>query len=101
MIRRPPRSTLFPYTTLFRARRGGRGGRRLPAVLLPASGARAGGRRGAARGAAGRARVALLARAAGVPRVRALLHDDGRRLPDAPAPPPPPGGPRPRGGGWR
>src|SRR2546427_6545733 len=33
MIRRPPRSTLFPYTTLFRsrhrgaARRGGRGGR--------------------------------------------------------------------------
>src|SRR3712207_7510604 len=27
MIRRPPRSTLFPYTTLFRslARRGGRG----------------------------------------------------------------------------
>src|SRR6266536_4269348 len=29
MIRRPPRSTLFPYTTLFRSRRGadrGRGG---------------------------------------------------------------------------
>src|SRR3954462_7821782 len=25
MIRRPPRSTLFPYTTLFRSRRGGRG----------------------------------------------------------------------------
>src|SRR5712664_1267759 len=25
MIRRPPRSTLFPYTTLFRARRRGRG----------------------------------------------------------------------------
>src|SRR6266536_6173547 len=24
MIRRPPRSTLFPYTTLFRPRRGGR-----------------------------------------------------------------------------
>src|SRR5947199_5501556 len=24
MIRRPPRSTLFPYTTLFRARRRGR-----------------------------------------------------------------------------
>src|SRR2546430_6560055 len=24
MIRRPPRSTLFPYTTLFRAQRGGR-----------------------------------------------------------------------------
>src|SRR2546430_16219239 len=24
MIRRPPRSTLFPYTTLFRSQRGGR-----------------------------------------------------------------------------
>src|SRR2546430_11113304 len=40
MIRRPPRSTLFPYTTLFRSghdeallardRRGDRGGRRRP-----------------------------------------------------------------------
>src|SRR2546430_15481210 len=26
MIRRPPRSTLFPYTTLFRSRGGGGGG---------------------------------------------------------------------------
>src|SRR5687768_17883872 len=26
MIRRPPRSTLFPYTTLFRSHRRGRGG---------------------------------------------------------------------------
>src|SRR3989449_5463359 len=26
MIRRPPRSTLFPYTTLFRSRRGGPAG---------------------------------------------------------------------------
>src|SRR5438874_9712081 len=26
MIRRPPRSTLFPYTTLFRSRTGRRGG---------------------------------------------------------------------------
>src|SRR2546427_1358942 len=26
MIRRPPRSTLFPYTTLFRSRIGGGGG---------------------------------------------------------------------------
>src|SRR5688572_31948690 len=25
MLRRPPRSTLFPYTTLFRSRRGGGG----------------------------------------------------------------------------
>src|SRR5438067_7433419 len=30
MIRRPPRSTLFPYTTLFRSR-GVRAGRRAPA----------------------------------------------------------------------
>src|SRR2546426_6050134 len=28
MIRRPPRSTLFPYTTLFRSRRDGSGGAR-------------------------------------------------------------------------
>src|SRR3712207_7975302 len=27
MIRRPPRSTLFPYTTLFRSSRGGTGAR--------------------------------------------------------------------------
>src|SRR5438477_2401760 len=27
MIRRPPRSTLFPYTTLFRSRDAGRSGR--------------------------------------------------------------------------
>src|SRR2546430_8875744 len=32
MIRRPPRSTLFPYTTLFRSRRGARPGERLGAV---------------------------------------------------------------------
>src|SRR2546422_6802593 len=33
MIRRPPRSTLFPYTTLFRSRQpGGRGGAGVRAV---------------------------------------------------------------------
>src|SRR3712207_9418902 len=31
MIRRPPRSTLFPYTTLFRSGSDRRAGRRLPA----------------------------------------------------------------------
>src|SRR5256885_13215141 len=31
MIRRPPRSTLFPYTTLFRSRPTGRRGHREPA----------------------------------------------------------------------
>src|SRR4051794_41604702 len=30
MIRRPPRSTLFPYTTLFRSLQLGHGGPRLP-----------------------------------------------------------------------
>src|SRR3712207_6937128 len=36
MIRRPPRSTLFPYTTLFRSRPGSPG--RLPARRPPAAG---------------------------------------------------------------
>src|SRR2546426_1919898 len=35
MIRRPPRSTLFPYTTLFRSRAGG-AGRRAPRGGFPA-----------------------------------------------------------------
>src|SRR5436305_10502541 len=33
MIRRPPRSTLFPYTTLFRSVRGKRAGQRGKGVL--------------------------------------------------------------------
>src|SRR3712207_8039960 len=36
MIRRPPRSTLFPYTTLFRSARG-----RLPAAAVDDAGVRA------------------------------------------------------------
>src|SRR5262245_65850954 len=46
MIRRPPRSTLFPYTTLFRSPAGpraamaGRGGRPLGAAADPAAGHR-------------------------------------------------------------
>src|SRR2546430_6643175 len=32
MIRRPPRSTLFPYTTLFRSRFDGRQGRSHPSM---------------------------------------------------------------------
>src|SRR3712207_8910356 len=42
MIRRPPRSTLFPYTTLFRspvAGGGGRGGRRAPRTARALAGA--------------------------------------------------------------
>src|SRR6266496_2730097 len=33
MIRRPPRSTLFPYTTLFRSAYGNSGGHRCPGAL--------------------------------------------------------------------
>src|SRR3712207_6872792 len=45
MIRRPPRSTLFPYTTLFRSARNSRGSRRrrsagrTAAALVPLGGA--------------------------------------------------------------
>src|SRR2546428_7332182 len=35
MIRRPPRSTLFPYTTLFRSRLAGENGRLEPRCLEP------------------------------------------------------------------
>src|SRR2546422_6035894 len=38
MIRRPPRSTLFPYTTLFRSHRGGRGRMAGRPPLLPGAG---------------------------------------------------------------
>src|SRR2546426_9258152 len=48
MIRRPPRSTLFPYTTLFRSRRFDRGGpgdrwhpHRRTGARLPAAGSAA------------------------------------------------------------
>src|SRR3712207_6888575 len=71
MIRRPPRSTLFPYTTLFRSRRGpllrDRARVRHPA---PA------GRRAAARGAAdGRQPDAVHRHAAAL---QPLLHADAR-----------------------
>src|SRR3712207_8355871 len=39
MIRRPPRSTLFPYTTLFRSARAG-----LPTIPLPRESAQAAAR---------------------------------------------------------
>src|SRR2546430_3927565 len=59
MIRRPPRSTLFPYTTLFRS-----GARGVPPVRLGArSGdAEAAGPRGAGRGGAEAAAVRAHAR---------------------------------------
>src|SRR5258705_1263921 len=51
MIRRPPRSTLFPYTTLFRSEEDRRGGavRAVAAAVRPRedpAGLRAGARRG-------------------------------------------------------
>src|SRR2546429_4935829 len=48
MIRRPPRSTLFPYTTLFRSHRHGSGDER-QLCRVTARRAVAGGKRGAAR----------------------------------------------------
>src|SRR2546427_8663260 len=46
MIRRPPRSTLFPYTTLFRSDGGAQDGARLAQAQLPqhSDDAEAGGR---------------------------------------------------------
>src|SRR3989454_254425 len=44
MIRRPPRSTLFPYTTLFRSPRGRRGARAPPQAEPPPGGRGAGAR---------------------------------------------------------
>src|SRR6267378_7469789 len=37
MIRRPPRSTLFPYTTLFRSRPGRGGQAHLPPLACPSA----------------------------------------------------------------
>src|SRR2546430_5610195 len=41
MIRRPPRSTLFPYTTLFRSRAGVEAAREAEQTAAPAATARA------------------------------------------------------------
>src|SRR2546430_3484937 len=60
MIRRPPRSTLFPYTTLFRSGRAPRAVDRSHGVLGYRHG-RAGVPRGPVRGAAGAAGAPSLA----------------------------------------
>src|SRR3712207_8271706 len=70
MIRRPPRSTLFPYTTLFRSRHAvlpARGGR--PAELPRARRGVRGGRLRRRRGPLRRPRLSSL------PRVRTTLHE--------------------------
>src|SRR3712207_9232529 len=69
MIRRPPRSTLFPYTTLFRSRAG--------AVGDPGAAEEAGGARGDRRIQRAVERAGGGAGAAGV-RVREDGGDDGR-----------------------
>src|SRR3712207_8641110 len=66
MIRRPPRSTLFPYTTLFRSGEGDRDGQSLRRRLEVGHGDRCGERDHAAR-------------AADV-RVRTGRHDDRNRM---------------------
>src|SRR3712207_7402793 len=48
MIRRPPRSTLFPYTTLFRSPRRLARAHGLPLAPVPADEGRAGAARGGA-----------------------------------------------------
>src|SRR3712207_6992601 len=58
MIRRPPRSTLFPYTTLFRSPPLGRRGRGGGGGAPRAAALEARGRTGAAPGAADRCRRA-------------------------------------------
>src|SRR3712207_7289773 len=69
MIRRPPRSTLFPYTTLFRSRRAGR---RRARHLLQEGGApaRRPRRRGPLRQAGRRHRGPLVRRDRADPRTR-------------------------------
>src|SRR3712207_8241470 len=71
MIRRPPRSTLFPYTTLFRSRRRGtraphgRRASRHRGAEGGAGRARGGGGAAAARAGGGRRRLQGLGRADG------------------------------------
>src|SRR3712207_8546935 len=76
MIRRPPRSTLFPYTTLFRSSASGQ-----PRSVLLSGGALAGGARRGRRGAelggeAGPAGVDHLVRVVGRQVVEALAAVD-------------------------
>src|SRR3989454_4822867 len=111
MIRRPPRSTLFPYTTLFRSHMGGapQGAGMRPArgwCDVPAgAGGRAGARRRGDRGhggelsvpETGRSRPARRAAArppAARHRGRRHRHQRVRRLPRRPGPDRRPGNPR-------
>src|SRR3989449_3541693 len=99
MIRRPPRSTLFPYTTLFRSGPGGsRVVRRLVGRAVGAAGALRAGDRGGARGNRARAqRLGGPVGRRGGARLRAPSQGGGDvarfpdgRLPVAPGTGPPP-----------
>src|SRR3712207_7387636 len=68
MIRRPPGSTLFPYTTLFRSVSSGAGATLTYDVVIPSAG----------RASLGRLLEAL-ARGSGPPPSRVLVVDDRRR----------------------
>src|SRR3712207_9293077 len=92
MIRRPPRSTLFPYTTLFRSRRPGRAGprdRRAAGADLPGPGPR--GRQaagGALDGPADDGGAAPLPTAGLYPAAGARLAAPARERPPRGRPPP-------------
>src|SRR5258708_12454321 len=95
MIRRPPRSTLFPYTTLFRSRARhrerfafhSRGPQRRPSAARP-------GRRGAVAGARGHPEHVSVPHRRRPDGARLRLRDP-RRAAGRPHPPPPPPRPRP------
>src|SRR5260370_31866021 len=79
MIRRPPRSTLFPYTTLFRSISGARSGQR-GGVELDITTAVVGQERPLyGQGLAGTARL-VGERVDGVSGAKGVVHDAGERI---------------------
>src|SRR3712207_8342043 len=77
MIRRPPRSTLFPYTTLFRAGGGRGGGERELSRGLVVGARRVPGGRGGALGAAEHSGAEVLDRLEGADRPAELAAHRG------------------------
>src|SRR2546426_3921614 len=95
MIRRPPRSTLFPYTTLFRSDAGARRGRRGGPDLRARASSRSGGGGAAERPVAGprrghRACLAVVRRAAPFLLLRGGAAPRGAGPAQGPVPPPDP-----------
>src|SRR3712207_7147724 len=80
MIRRPPRSTLFPYTTLFRSRRDPRARRAPPGARLRDAATLLGGQAPSRVGSAWRPRLrANFARGIVVREAEALTSSRGRK----------------------